>query len=54
MQIKDYCLFIDESGTADLKSSSSPYFTLASVAVSLRSRARLKDGFEDLKLKYFG
>lgn len=48
-------IFIDESGTADVKSyDKQPYFCLIGLMVADNNRSNLKEDFENLKYKYFG
>lgn len=47
-------IFIDESGAADIKSyTESPYFTLCGLVSGERSRDRLRNDIDQLKLRYF-
>lgn len=49
-----YCIFIDESGWADLKASSqSPYFTICGIVIKDTNRVKLAQDWKKLKLKYF-
>lgn len=52
---KKHYIFIDESGTSDVKSyQTQPYFTLIGLVIGENNREKLKIDFEDLKLKHFG
>ena len=52
---KKHFIFIDESGTSDVKSFSvQPFFTVVGLVIGEKNREFLKNDFEDLKLKHFG
>lgn len=52
---KKHFIFIDESGTSDVKSYKlQPYFTVIGLVVSANNREKIKVDFENLKLKHFG
>lgn len=48
-------IFIDESGTSDVKSFKiQPFFTVIGLVIGENSREKMKIDFENLKLKHFG
>jgi len=50
-----YLIFIDESGTSDIKSyKNQPFFTLVGLVISSENRKKLNTDFQDLKQKHFG
>lgn len=52
---KTFCIFIDESGWADLKSiKQSPYFTLCGVVVNEQNRQKFAQEWNQLKQTHFG
>ncbi|MFA6184651.1 MAG: DUF3800 domain-containing protein [Candidatus Shapirobacteria bacterium] len=52
---KKYFIFIDESGTSDVKSFKiQPFFTVVGLMIGENNREKMKIDFEDLKLKHFG
>jgi ribosomal protein S20 len=52
---KKHFIFIDESGTSDIKSyQTQPFFTVIGLVISENNREKLRIDFEDLKLKHFG
>lgn len=52
---KTFCIFIDELGWADLKSTQqSPYFTLCGVVINEQNRQKLAQEWSQLKQQHFG
>lgn len=52
--MQTYCIFIDESGWADLKASKeSPYFTICGIVINDLKREKLAKEWKELKVKYF-
>lgn len=51
--MKNAYIFIDETGKPDEKDQSQ-YFCLSAIVINDENRARLKNGIEELKQKYFG
>jgi hypothetical protein len=52
---KKHFIFIDESGTSDVKSYiSQPYFAVIGLVIGENNREKMRIDFENLKLKHFG